>query len=74
MNEFRGLTINYIQGIINARYFLNIIVIRHFPGNHNKEETPVPIPNTEVKPFSADGTAWGTKWESRSLLGFFCIS
>ncbi len=27
---------------------------------------PVPIPNTEVKHFSADGTAWGTMWESRS--------
>src|SRR5205809_7220825 len=28
--------------------------------------TPVPIPNTEVKPASADGT-WGqTPWESRS--------
>jgi hypothetical protein len=42
----------------------------HFPGNHNEGETPVPIPNTEVKPFSADGTAWGAKWESRSLPGF----
>ena len=41
------------------------------PGNHNKEETPVPIPNTEVKLFSADGTAWVTEWESRTLPGFF---
>ncbi len=48
-------------------------MIRLFPGNHNKGETPVPIPNTEVKPFSADGTAWGAKWESRSLPGFFCL-
>ena len=29
--------------------------------------TPVPIPNTEVKPSSADGTAWVTVWESRTL-------
>jgi hypothetical protein len=29
-------------------------------------DPPVPIPNTEVKHFSADGTAWGTMWESRS--------
>jgi len=36
-----------------------------------KEETPVPIPNTEVKLFSADGTAWVTEWESRTLPGFF---
>ena len=42
-----------------------------FPGNHNKEATPVPIPNTEVKLFSADGTAPGAEWESRSLPGFF---
>ncbi len=41
------------------------------PGNHNEEETPVPIPNTEVKLFSADGTARGAEWESRSLPGFF---
>jgi hypothetical protein len=41
------------------------------PGNHNRGETPVPIPNTEVKPFSADGTARGAEWESRSLPGFF---
>ena len=28
-------------------------------------ETPVPIPNTMVKPWEADGTALGTAWESR---------
>ena len=36
-------------------------------GGHSEEDTPVPIPNTEVKPFSADGTAWVTVWESRTL-------
>ena len=41
------------------------------PGNHNGGETPDPIPNSEVKPSSADGTAGGTPWESRSLPGFF---
>ena len=25
-------------------------------GRHGEGETPVPIPNTAVKPFSADGT------------------
>ena len=39
-------------------------------GDDSEGETPVPIPNTEVKPFSADGT-WGeTPWESRSLPEF----
>ena len=40
---------------------------RHFSGGHSVGETPVPIPNTEVKPHSADGTALATEWESRSL-------
>lgn len=31
--------------------------------------TPDPIPNSAVKPFSADGTAWETVWESRTLPG-----
>ena len=37
-----------------------------FFGGHSEEVPPVPIPNTEVKLFSADGTAWETMWESRS--------
>ena len=37
-----------------------------FFGGHSEEDPPVPIPNTEVKLFSADGTAWETMWESRS--------
>ena len=36
-------------------------------GDHGEGVPPVPIPNTEVKPFSADGTAWVTVWESRTL-------
>jgi hypothetical protein len=35
-------------------------------GGYSEEVTPVPIPNTEVKLFSADGTAWETAWESRT--------
>ena len=36
-------------------------------GDHCVRETPGPIPNPEVKPFSADGTARGTVWETRTL-------
>ena len=36
-------------------------------GDYGGEVTPVPIPNTEVKLLSADGTPWETTWESRSL-------
>ena len=35
-------------------------------GDLSEGVTPVPIPNTEVKPLSADGTALATVWESRS--------
>src|SRR5262245_22401552 len=40
-----------------------------FPGGHRSRVTPVPIPNTEVKPATADGTACVGAWESRSLPG-----
>ena len=36
-------------------------------GGNSVGETPVPIPNTAVKPYRVDGTAWETVWESRSL-------
>ena len=40
-------------------------------GDHGGGATPVPIPNTAVKPASADGT-WGeTPWESRTSPGYF---
>ena len=42
-----------------------------FPGGHRGRVPPVPIPNTEVKPASADGTACVGAWESRSLPGIF---
>ena len=35
-------------------------------GYYSKEDTPVPIPNTEVKLLSADGTWWATAWESKT--------
>jgi hypothetical protein len=38
-------------------------------GNDGEEATPVPIPNTEVKLFSVDGS-WGlSPCESRTLPG-----
>ncbi len=40
-----------------------------FPGLVSERVPPVPIPNTVVKPFSADGTARVTVWESRSTPG-----
>ena len=36
-------------------------------GDYGERDPPVLIPNTEVKPFSADGTWLETTWESRTL-------
>src|SRR5215213_3685262 len=35
-------------------------------GGHSEGVTPLPIPNREVKPLSADGTWPARAWESRS--------
>src|SRR5918995_1441341 len=42
-------------------------------GDDGGGDTPLPIPNREVKPASADGTAGETLWESRSSPIFLCI-
>jgi hypothetical protein len=42
-----------------------------FSGDFVDRVTPVPIPNTEVKPVGADGTARVTVWESRKSPGLF---
>ena len=55
--------------IIRCDYITKLksfFVRSRFFGGHSEEETPVPIPNTEVKLFSADGTARETEWESRT--------
>ncbi len=43
--------------------------MHRIPGGDAGGATPVPIPNTAVKPSRADGTALVTVWESRSLPG-----
>ena len=60
---------------------LTVVVARHeprpaviqFPGGHTAGVTPVPIPNTVVKPRRADDTALVTVWERRSPPGFFLM-
>src|SRR5690348_10892125 len=42
---------------------------QRFSGDHTGGVTPVPIPNTVVKPSRAHGTARVTAWESRSSPG-----
>ena len=45
------------------------IISLYFIGNDSKEDTPVPIPNTEVKLFNAEDSVS----ENRKLLIFFCV-
>ena len=33
-------------------------MVDYLPGGYSDGDTPVPMPNTEVKPVSADGTAF----------------
>ena len=47
-------------------FFILYYTITSFFGGNSEEAPPVPIPNTEVKLFCADGTAWATVWESRT--------
>ncbi len=56
-----------MKGLSPSRTFLYVYQL---PGGYGGGETPVPIPNTAVKPSSADGTAWVTAWESRSSPGY----
>ena len=44
----------------------NEIKVNMISGGNSKRDPPVPIPNTEVKPLSADGTWLETARESRS--------
>ena len=54
-----------------AHSYQVIITWFAFAGGHRIRDPPVPIPNTEVKPDTADGTARETVWESRSLPALF---
>ena len=40
-----------------------------FPTVYRAGATPVPIPNTEVKPCFGDGTAGYPRWESSATVG-----
>jgi HAMP domain-containing protein len=49
------------------------ITLKKISGGNSEKDTPVPIPNTEVKLLSADDTWMATSRESRSLPEFFII-
>ena len=45
--------------------FLHRNLAAQVSGDPSERVPPVPIPNTEVKPLSPDGTARASVWESR---------
>ena len=47
--------------------FEGITSRREKSGDDSKEDTPVSMPNTEVKLLNVDDTWWETAWESRKL-------
>ena len=46
--------------------------LAEFSGDDSGGATPDPIPNSEVKPSCADGTAGVALWESRTSPGLIC--
>ena len=59
----RGLRTNLDTARTNQDVF-------NVPGVLAGGATPVPIPNTEVKPSKVDDTAAARQWESRTLPGY----
>jgi hypothetical protein len=37
---------------------MQFFILNNFPGGYSEKVTPVPIPNTEVKGLSGDGTVF----------------
>ena len=60
------LTLHSPQGRLKVSTF-NFKLKRS--GDDGVEETLLSIPNRKVKLYCANGTAWATVWESRTLPG-----
>jgi hypothetical protein len=57
----------YSQILFHIFLAFSFIYFFEFFGGYCLGVTPLPIPNREVKPQRADGTACAGVWESRSL-------
>ena len=60
---------NLWKKVIDKMDFANYNYYCNLSGDDGVEETLLSIPNRKVKLYSADGTAWVTVWESRTLPG-----
>ena len=54
--------------------FLEYRYANFFLGGHRRGVPPVPIPNTEVKPSTGDGTNGVVRWESSKPPGLFYLA
>lgn len=66
-NPLQEWILRSVQNDKKARYSFFIVNSLKYSGDYSEGVTPDPIPNSAVKPFSADGTTRATVWESRSL-------
>ena len=55
------------------QYLYNNDLLRDISGDNGVEEILLSIPNRTVKLYSANGTAWETVWESRTLPGRYAL-
>ena len=57
--------------ILTTGKIKSIISMQKVSGDNDKEEIPVPMPNTEVKLFSAENTCGLPCWEDRKSPVFY---
>jgi hypothetical protein len=70
-NALWDLSLGFIIKLLLLCFTIKAVTIV-FPGDYSEGETPDPIPNSAVKPFSVDDTTIGGKVEHRQ--GFFLFS
>ena len=60
------LDLIYEYAVVNVQCKIRFVETFNNSGGQRERVPPVPIPNTEVKPFIADSTWMETSWEGRS--------
>ena len=68
MHDKKSKEISGIKVSLNTEDMHSVSIPKD-QGGYSEGDPPLPIPNREVKPFSADGTA--NRWESKSPPVFF---
>jgi hypothetical protein len=69
MSRVRGGKVERADEPNRSRPSMSALRMPNVSGGYIEKAIPDPIPNSEVKLLGADGTAWATVWESRTLPG-----